>query len=296
MKTIVYSLYHHPLAQSISHSLQFTQGHCQLRSFPDGETYLRITDDVRGKKLILIDSLDRPDQKIMPLLYFAKTAKDLGASEIQLIAPYLAYMRQDKQFFPGECLSSRYFAELLSSAFDSLITIDPHLHRYKSLNEIYTIPTQVEHATNAIASWLQQTINQPLLIGPDKESKQWVSSLAKQIACPYLVLDKIRISDVEVKISIPDINQYNHPSYTPILVDDIISSGHTMIEACNHFINTKLQKPIAIAVHALFSNATYAQLSQANIDRIITSNSITHETNTIDMTSTLAQAIINEDL
>ena len=82
-----------------------------------------------------------------------KRLKQLGARSVGLIAPYLAYMRQDKQFHDGECITSRHFSRWISERFDWLVTIDPHLHRYHSLDEIYSIPSCVIHATGVIAEY-----------------------------------------------------------------------------------------------------------------------------------------------
>ena len=138
-------------------------GEMTLRRFPDGESYLRIDTPVNGREVILFCPLDRPDEKILPLFFWAATAKDLKASRVGLVAPYLAYMRQDHSFQPGEGVSSVYFGKLLSDAVDWLVTVDPHLHRYGSLGEIYSIPTIVVHAAPLISYWIRDNINSPVL-------------------------------------------------------------------------------------------------------------------------------------
>jgi ribose-phosphate pyrophosphokinase len=114
-----------------------------VHHFPDGETLVRLDADVSGRCVVFAGSLDRPDEKTLPLLFAADAARDLGASQVVLVAPYLGYMRQDKRFQPGEAITSRTYASLISSAVDALITVDPHLHRYHSLDEIYRIPARV---------------------------------------------------------------------------------------------------------------------------------------------------------
>lgn len=112
----------------------------QCRSFPDGETYLRFESPVEGRRVAIVCTLDRPDGKFLPLAYAARTATELGAESVGLVAPYLAYMRQDRRFQAGEALTSDIFASLISREFDWLVTVEPHLHRRKSLSEIYGIP------------------------------------------------------------------------------------------------------------------------------------------------------------
>ncbi len=116
-----------------------TLGEFQYRAFPDGEDYLRIMTDVSNKRIFLLVDLHNPNNKILTIIFIAATLRTQGAKKIHLIAPYLPYLRQDKIFKPGEALTSQYFAQLISNYFDSLITIEPHLHRYQSLNEIYSL-------------------------------------------------------------------------------------------------------------------------------------------------------------
>ena len=95
-------------------------------------------------------------------MFFANLAREFGAKKVGLIAPYLGYMRQDKRFHQGEAITSNIFAEFLSKQVDWLITIDPHLHRHKSLSEIYSIPAQALHAIALIANWVKANVKNPL--------------------------------------------------------------------------------------------------------------------------------------
>src|SRR5262245_36353635 len=104
----------------------------EIRIFPDGESYVRFLSPLNGKTVYLVCTLHRPNEQFLPLYLTAGGARDAGAEKVVLIAPYLCYLRQDKVFLDGEVLSSKRFASLLSSFLDALVTIDPHLHRYKS--------------------------------------------------------------------------------------------------------------------------------------------------------------------
>jgi ribose-phosphate pyrophosphokinase len=110
-----------------------------IRCFPDRETYVRITSNVRNKEVIIIRSLNDPNAKTIELILLCNTLRENGAKRVGLIAPYLAYMRQDKQFKSGEGISAKYYAALLSKYFDWFITVDPHLHRINSLRQIFSI-------------------------------------------------------------------------------------------------------------------------------------------------------------
>src|SRR6185503_12811188 len=122
---------------------------------------------------IILCTLADPDAKFLPLIFAAATARELGAARVGLVAPYLAYMRQDRRFNPGEAVTSRYVAKLISGAFDWLVTVDPHLHRYGALGEIYTIPTRAIHAAPLMSDWIRRNVPDPLIVGPDSESEQW---------------------------------------------------------------------------------------------------------------------------
>lgn len=262
------------------------KGSFELRQFPDGETYIRILSSVRNKTVVLVCTLHQPDAKLLPLYFLSKTAKELGANTVFLVAPYLSYMRQDTIFNPGEAVTSTYFAHLVSGFVDFLITIDPHLHRRSSLSEIYTIPTKVAHAANHISEWIKTNIAKPILIGPDIESKQWVSEVAKKANAPYLILTKIRNGDRDVKVSIPHIEIYKH--HVPILVDDIISTGRTMIETIGHLKNAGMKPAICIGVHAVFAGNSFQEIKDSGAKEIITCNTIPHKSNQIDISDLLA--------
>ncbi len=260
-------------------------GAMTVRHFPDGESFVKLEADVKDKDIILLCSLDRPDEKAMALMFFAQTARQLGAKSIELIAPYLGYMRQDKRFHEGEAVTSDVFAAFISRYFDSLITVDPHLHRHKAMNEIYTIPSKVIHAADAIADWIKDNVETPVLIGPDEESDQWVSDVAKRAEAPYIVLAKTRYGDKDVKISVPNVDNYRN--HTPVLVDDIISTARTMIETVKHLKEAGMSPPVCIGVHAVFASDSYDALKASGVSRIITCNTIPHETNKIDISGLL---------
>jgi ribose-phosphate pyrophosphokinase len=198
-------------------------------------------------------------------------------------------MRQDIQFHPGESITSRYFSKLISNYFDGLITIDPHLHRVHALSEIYSIPATALHATDCIGEWIRTNIPDGILIGPDTESSQWVSEIAHAINMPFTILDKIRYGDDRVDVSLPNIKHYQ--SYTPILVDDIISTAATMIETVHHLQLLRMKPPICIGVHALFSGQAYEALRHAGAASVITCNTIEHASNQIDVADMIVNAL-----
>ncbi|MDF2446955.1 MAG: ribose-phosphate pyrophosphokinae [Moraxellaceae bacterium] len=259
-----------------------------LHHFPDGETLVTLPA-VKDREVLLLCSLDRPDAKLAPLLFAADAARDLGATRVGLIAPYLAYMRQDRRFHPGEAVTSRSFAGVISHHFDFLATVDPHLHRYHDLAEIYSIPARAVSSAAAIAAWIRREVKQPLLVGPDEESAQWIEAVAALEGLPHTVLTKTRHDDFNVEVSLPDAGRW--AGLTPVLVDDIVSSAHTMIAAAGSLKKMGLAAPVCVGVHALFGGTAYAELKAAGAARIATCNCVPHDSNAIDVMPALADGL-----
>jgi ribose-phosphate pyrophosphokinase len=277
------------LARRISELAALPLGIVESRRFPDGETYLRIDAECHDKSVVLVCTLDRPNDKILPLIFLADTARALGATRVGLVAPYLAYLRQDRQFRAGEAVTSRMFARLVSSYADWLVTIDPHLHRYDSLNDIYGVPTRVVHAAPAVAAWIGTHVDRPVLVGPDAESAQWVTDVARRVGAPSVVMRKERRSDRVVEVSAPDMDAYRH--HTPVVVDDIVSSAQTLVETVKRLVGAGLRAPVCVAVHALFTDTAEQALREAGAAQIATTTSVPHSTNMIDVVPLMIEPI-----
>lgn len=264
------------------------RGEYEMRHFPDGETYVRVLSDVKGAEVAVLWQLHQPDSNVLPLLMLVNTLKDLGAKRVGLVAPYLAYMRQDKRFHAGEGISQRYFARLLSQQVDWLVTVDPHLHRISALGEVYTIPALAMTAVEPMATWIRAHVANPVVIGPDGESEQWAASVAKAAGCPCEVLSKERFGDRDVKVSLPHVDNYR--GHTPVLVDDIISTGKTMIQAAQHLMDAGLSAPVCIGVHGIFAAGAQQEMAAAGL-KVVTCDSIADHTNAIALGPLLARGV-----
>ena len=264
-------------------------GELLLHRFPDGETCPQLTPAVADRDLILVGALDRPDHKIMDLYLSACVARELGARSVGLVAPYLPYMRQDAVFAPGQGVTARHFARLLSGCCDWMVTVDPHLHRFHRLSEIYTMRTEVVPAAPEISRWISANVARPVLVGPDEESEQWVAQVAAGVGCPYTVLHKVRTGDRDVAVSLPPPAMF--ADRTPVLVDDIVSTARTMIAAVEQLKAAGCAPPVCIGVHALFADAAYSELKAAGAGRIVTCDTVRHVSNDIGMSATLAEAV-----
>ena len=290
MKIILFALPgNEELTNKLINQLVAEKGEAIIRHFPDGETFVQLLSDVKEKCVIMVCTLHEPDEKLLPLFFLSQTAKSLGAKYTCLVAPYLSYMRQDKQFHTGEGVTSKYFGELISSFADSLVTVDPHLHRRKNLSEIYSLPNVIVQAAGSISLWIKENVRLPLLIGPDSESEQWVSSIAQSADAPFIILEKIRMGDRDVEVSFPDVEKYK--DHTPVLIDDIISTAHTMIETVIKIKNENMKPPVCIGTHAVFAGTAYEDLLNAGAGKIVTCNTIPHPSNQIDLSPILAENI-----
>ncbi len=277
-----------PLAAALARSLRCGWSELALHQFPDGETGVRIDASVEGCCVMLAGSLNQPDAKTLPLIFAADAARDLGASQVGLIAPYLAYMRQDIRFHPGEAITSRTYARLLSSSLDFLVTVDPHLHRVHELGEIYSLRTQIVPAAPLIARWLRSHVPSPWLIGPDEESAQWVAEVARLTGAPWTVLRKTRRGDRDVSVRIAGRERW--PERVPVLLDDIVSTGETMLAAASLLKRTGMRVPVCIAVHALLETQAYRHLLAGGVSRLLTCDTVPHPSNAIRMAPLLARA------
>jgi len=290
MKPLVYALSDNEFAAAaLASALDGELGQVTTRRFPDGESYVRLLTAPAGRAVIVVASLHHPDAKVIPLVLLLETARDLGATSVGLVAPYLCYMRQDRRFNEGEAVSARLFPRVLGRSIDWLVTVDPHLHRISDLDEVYAVPSPIVHAAPAVARWVAENVQRPLLIGPDSESEQWVADVARRAAAPFVVLDKVRRGDRDVEVSVPEVERWR--SHTPVLVDDIISTGRTMIETLGHLSRAGMSPAICIGVHGLFADDALEDLRRAGARQVVTCDSIPHTTNQIALGPFLADAV-----
>ena len=140
--------------------------------FPDGETRLRLPAELPAR-VVLWRGLQQPNEKLVEVLLAAQTARTLGAQHLTLVSPYLAYMRQDIAFNPGEAISQRIVGGFLAGLFDAIITIDPHLHRFHHMHELYAIPAQALHAAGEVEAAIDQ------LLDLFRRDREWNDGAAK---------------------------------------------------------------------------------------------------------------------
>ncbi len=276
-----------PLAVAMAPLMHARVGRLEWRRFPDAESLVAVDEGLAGADVAIVASLRHPDELALAMRFAAATAREFGARRVGLIAPYLAYMRQDKRFHPGESVSAPLFAGFLEESFDWLVTADPHLHRNPELSSLFRIPTRCVATASLVADWIRDNIADAIVIGPDGESDQWVSDIAMRAGMPYQVLDKTRRGDRDVEVSLPDPEAAR--GRTPVIVDDIVSSGRTAIETVGHLKRLGLPA-VCIAIHAVFAGDAYEQLLAAGATRVVSTDSIPHGSNAIPIGGLLVQA------
>ena len=280
-----------PLAITLAEKTGFDKIPLDLHRFPDGEWRIRLLGKP-DEKVILVCSLDQPNDKTIALVLLCGLLRDMGVKHITLVAPYLAYMRQDVAFNPGEGVSARYYAKLLSSLVDRLITIDPHLHRIAALEEVYTIPCVTLHAAPLLGAWVRDNLAGAALIGPDGESEQWVSEVAGIARVPFAIMEKKRFGDRDVQIEVPDLSHWK--GRTLLLVDDMISTGRTLMVVAEQLRQQGFADVRALCVHALHDDNAATRMQAAGINAVLSCNTIVHASNAVDIADFLLQGMAQD--
>lgn len=258
--------------------------------FPDQES--RVTLPVTSTDhAIIYCGLDYPNNKLVELLLTVETLREHGCNKTSLIAPYLCYMRQDIAFNKGEAISQKIIGQYLATLFDNIISIDAHLHRTVSLDDIFPDTNTVHiSAASLFSDYLEQKNIQAVLLGPDEESLQWVKQIAEHCQLPYATAHKTRHGDKQVTITLPE---YDFSEKDVVLVDDVISSGGTLIEITQQLKKSGANKIYAMVTHALYDNSVSQKLKQSGINEIWSSDSIPHPTNAISIIDSLALQVKN---
>ncbi|MFC3165765.1 ribose-phosphate diphosphokinase [Ciceribacter thiooxidans] len=281
------------LATGIASHLGTVSRPLDWHHFPDGESLVTMPDGLSGEGIAIVATLRDPDRLALPLRFAAATAREMGARRVGLIAPYLGYMRQDGRFHPGQSVSALLFAGFLSESFDWLVTVDPHLHRISNLGEAFEIPATRVATAPLLAKWIRDNVPDAVLLGPDSESQQWVAEVARLADRPYEVLKKRRTGDRAVEVSVPESAALGHG--TPVILDDIASSGRTMVRAVERLIMAGTGKPLCLIIHGIFAGSAFVDLSAAGARRIVTTDTVPHPTNGIGTAGVIARAIAELD-
>ncbi len=280
------------LGKNIARRANALVGRLEMKKFPDGESYIRFDDLPAGEHVVLVQSMHpEPNDALISIAFAARTAKELGAIKVTAVIPYLGYMRQDYRFHPGECVSNRHMAWMLNQSIDRLITVDPHLHRVKNLQDLFHIERKKLSANGQIADYIKGKFSakNSIIAGPDGESSQWAKAIADSIGFESVVFLKERFSSRHVKVNVT--RELAWKGKDVIIVDDIISSGHTMIEAIKEVRKRKPRSVHAICVHPIFAENAYGKILKAGAKSVVSTNAIGHKSNGIDLSGIIANEL-----
>lgn len=271
-------------AEAAGHALAVIECH----RFPDGETRLRLPAGLR-ERVVLWRGLQQPNEKLLEVLLAAQTARRLGAKHLTLVAPYMAYMRQDIEFNPGEAISQTIVGGFLASLFDAIITIDPHLHRVATLHE--AMPAKDAIALSGaplLADHVATQRQNPLLMGPDEEALQWVALAARRYGWDHAVCRKMRHGDREVDIELPEVPVAGR---AVVLMDDVASSGHTLARAAVK-LRAAGAKSVDVAVtHALFVPGAVQLVRSSGVGEIWSTDCIPHPSNAVSIVPEVVRSL-----
>lgn len=276
------------LAPALAAALGCAWAPVRRHVFPDGETRLRLPPQL-PPQVVFLCGLQNPNAKLTELLLAAAGARELGARQLTLVSPYLAYMRQDMAFTPGEVVSQRHLGALLAAAFDAVVTIDPHLHRVATLDEV--LPGRRGLALSAaplLGLHAAQQAPGALLVAPDEEAGQWVRAAAQAAGLDHAICLKQRHGDREVEVALAGASVRGR---AVVLLDDVASTGRTLAAAARALLSAGAAQVDVAVTHALFVGDAWAQVQAAGVRRVWSSDAVPHASNAVSVVPLLADAL-----
>jgi len=276
------------LAEALSEALGWPLAFVDRHRFPDGETRLRLPPTL-PPQVALLRGLQRPNDKLTELMLTAAGARELGVTQLTLVSPYLAYMRQDIAFTPGEVVSQRHLGRALAAWFDAVITVDPHLHRVPTMDAV--VPGRRGVALTAatlLGAFVARQVPGALLLGPDEEAEQWVSVAARAQGLDHAVCRKQRHGDHDVDVALPTVDVAGR---AVVLFDDVASTGRTLMAAARGVLAHGAASVDAVVTHAIFVGDAQAQVHAAGVRHLWSSDSVPHASNAVSVVPLLAAAL-----
>ena len=280
------------LAIDVARRLGLAVSKLETKRFPDGEKYLRVQQDVSGQCVVVIQStFHNPDEYLFEYLLIADSMRDLGAKKIIAVIPYLAYARQDERFNPGEAVTIQTVAKLIESVgTNEFYTVDAHLHRISDISEIFSISAHNLSGVPLLAEYISRNIklDDLVVIGPDEESEQWAAAAARVLGVDFDVLEKKRISAerVEIKTRRLDVKNRN-----VVVIDDIISTGGTMVETTKVLRREGARKIVVGCIHPVLVGNALARLYDSGADFVLGTDSIPSPISRVSLAPAIASAL-----
>ena len=289
------------LATKVSQLVGATLGKIELTKFPDGEKYVRIHDKVEGEDVVVIQPMgNAPDELLIEYLLITSALKDSKAKTITAFIPYFAYARQDSRFNPGEPGSFHLVSQFIDMiGVDMIYTIDLHLQRIPDLSELITkTPTKNITAVPNISQWIKNSVelNDAIVLGPDEESEQWAKVAAKEIGTNYEIMFKTRYSATEVSIATKDGTPLELKGKDVVIIDDIISSGGTMVEAIKLIKEAGANIIVIGCTHPVLSGKALSNIYNAGAEIVVGTDTVASQVSYVSVAPVIADAIKNNSV
>jgi len=244
----------------------------------------------QGKKSIVVQSIYPPvDTNLVQALSLITKAKE-NSSEVIAVIPYMGYARQDREFLPGEIVTMKVLGKLFKGAGASkIIVVDIHsLIGFKH----FSIKTKNVTAIPDLVKYFKKlSLKNPLVISPDQGGKERAKEFAKEFNSNYIALDKKRDKKTgKIKITTKNTDEVENRDL--ILVDDMISTGGSIIKATQFLKKQKCKKIYVACTHALLMNDAEKKIKKAGVTSIISTNTIPGKTSKVDISKIIAKAIM----
>ena len=275
-----------PLATSLAEILNAEAVICKVRRFPDGESKITLPRIPKGHCIVVQSTHPPVDTSMMhAVMLIQKVAQT--SEKVTVVVPYMGYARQDQEFLNGEIVTLRVVMNMLMAAgADRLITVDIHsaaaLSYSNNISSVSAMPELAKHFDS-------MSLSNPLVVSPDRGGMQRAEAFADILGIQAITLDKER-DRVTGKVSVST-GSADARGNDIILVDDIISTGGSMIEAAKVLKEQGCGDVFAACTHALLINDAAKKLHDAGIRQIVSSNTIPGPTATVDVASVIADAI-----
>lgn len=277
------------LATKISKKINANLIISEVKVFPDGEGKITLKGKPSKNKTIIVQSIFPPiDSNLIHALSLISKAKEYS-NEVVLVTPYLGYARQDKEFLPGEIITMKVLAKLFQGAGASkLIVVDIHS---KIGLKYFKIKSKNISAVPDLARYFKKiNLKNPLVVSPDQGGKERAKEFAKEFGSEFIALKKQRNRKTgKVQIKTEGLDEVKKRDV--ILVDDIISTGGSIIKATEFLKKQKYKKVFVACTHALLINNAENKIKKSGVTRIISTNTIPGKTSVVDISNTIAKAL-----
>ena len=277
------------LAKKLSQKLKANLIMTEVRIFPDGESKITLKGNLSKKKSIVIQSIHPPvDTNLIQGLSLISKAKEFS-SEVIAIIPYMGYARQDREFLPGEIVTMKVLGKLFKGAGASkIITVD--IHSILGLNYFPIKSTNVSAIPDLVKYFKKLRLKNPLVISPDQGGKKRAEEFAEKLGTEYIALEKARDrKNGKVKIKTKNANEVSGRDL--ILVDDMISTGGSIVKATQFLKKQNCKRVFVACTHALLMNNAEQKIRKAGVTRIVSTNTIPNKTSLVDVSGTIVKAI-----